>query len=186
MNTITKKVFALVGLLFLAACAGDSTTSQSAIIWKNAYSLTDATVTMSENVRIQNIPQLPAEQKAELKQVFPTHMATILNANARPAFKGTIPAKLDVTVHGLTVPTGTGRAFGGSAFISTTARLLDPKTGKVLETQALNVEQGTFRGGGLFMPVMLAVNSGTTKEQRYQELSAKYAENLLLVSSTRN
>ncbi len=177
MSTITKLFSILGALFFLAACAVDDT--PQGILWTDSYQVTDVTVSMADDFRFPSLLELDPVKFETLKRDFPGHMLAILNANARPAFVGTTPVRLEVIVHGMSVPDGVGRAFSVSSAISATARLLNARTGAVLETQRIFAEQEIPHGGGIFIPVSILINSGTTREQRYQEISAEYVKVLL-------
>ena len=185
MTTLFRAVVALFSALLVAGCMGSNepVTRNDGPALKEMYSLSAVKVTMAPNARYSNVPPLTDEQKKEVADNLPVHMESAIRTKVAPEFKGKAKARMDVSIHSVYVPTGVGRTIGQYSSATVSLKVTDARNGKVVREQVITATDKVFRGEGLFLPVMIAVNAGSTKEQRYQELADEFVDELILAAS---
>ena len=179
------KTSIILGLLSiaLAACvgAGADTNKSSKAALTSQYKVKSLSVSVSKNVRLNELPRFANEPKEKTAENIKSYVNTAMKKRVVPAFVGSNPVSIEAEVTYVQFATNGGVLLLQSAsYMSGTVTMKDAKTGTVLRTGQISIEDTPFRGGGnIGIFIAMAANSTTTPEKRYASMTEKFAAEAL-------
>lgn len=182
-----KRLFALLipllSAVFIAGCmntTGEVSKSATPSL-TNAYYISSVDVAFADKARINKMLRLNNPDSQKVANQIKANVETTLRSDLNQSFKGKTPAKLQVRIRSADVSSGAGRVMGSASFMTSDVLLSDAKTKQTIKVGTIETQQVPFRGqGNIGLLVMVAANAGTTLEKRYQELSKKYASDVVI------
>lgn len=181
---IVRNLFALIVLpLALAACVGSGTdpNKTAAAPLTGQYRVSSLTVSVTEDVRVNELPRFTNEPKEKTVSTLKSYVNNAMRKTVATAFVGTRPVTIEAKITRVQIATNGGVILMQvSSYMSGIITMKDAKTGAILRTSRINVEdRPSFRGQGVFVLVAVAVNSSTTPEKRYTSLADLFAKEAL-------
>lgn len=175
----------LIGLasVILSACVGAGTQaskSPSAAL-TSQYKVSGLTTSVSKDVRLNELPRFAKEPKEKTAENIKAYVNKAMRDKVAPAFIGAKPVTIEAEVTRVQFATNGGvLLMQAASHMSGNVVMKDAKTGEILRTGQVSIEDAPVRGnGGIGFVIALAANSTTTPEKRYASMTQKFAAEAL-------
>ena len=180
MKFLQRVVILSVFVFVLSGCA--STRSPELLSLLGRSTITDVDVEVSKDMSTGIIPGLDGVSDEQRAVMLASALKESLRARLGQLPQGGTPTKLHVTITHVNAASDAGRVLlGNSSFMSGTGELRDIQTGaKLGDLGNFNSSEGAVRGGGLGIPIAIAVNAMTSAQQtRIAALTEPFAERII-------
>ncbi|WP_050927703.1 hypothetical protein [Aestuariivita boseongensis] len=169
-------------LAFALTACGDTTatTASKAPAATATYKVNALTISVSEDVRVNELPRFKNEPKEQTVETLKSYLTRAMQTNFVPAFTGQTPVNVEAQVTGVQMATDGGVVLmGANSRMSGNVILRDARSGEVIAVQNVTGVSGAMTGSGFGILVAMAVNSNTSPEKRYTEVTDSFSKQAL-------
>ena len=182
MKFIKKIAFFSVLSFALAGCmaGGENANKTARDAVTSQYSVASLSVSVTDDVRVNELPRFTNEPKEKTVKTLKAYVNSAMKKTVAPAFVGKQPVNVETQITYVQMATSGGVILmQASSYMHGNVIVKDARTGELVTAERIVVEDRPFRGTGLAVIAAVAVNSGTTPEKRYTDLTSKFAQQAL-------
>jgi len=171
-----KLIVALCLAFTLSAC-GDTTSTSKVPPDTSIYKVNSLTVSVSENVRVNELPRFENGPKEQTVETLKSYLSRAMQTYFVPAFTGQTPVNVEEQVTQVQMATNAGVVLGAANRTMTGNVIMrNASSGEVIAVhQVSGMSSPRMTGEGLGILIAMAVNSNTSPDKRYTEVTYSFS-----------